>query len=101
MADVLANQVLKSPMDAVLQIASAEGFLLAQADDSPGLDPRLVFTAPEAGDYFVRIFAFPETPNSSIRYAGGNDYLYRLTLTTGPYLHHTLPLAFKPGSPLR
>ena len=98
-ADVLANRVLKSPMDAVLQIASAEGFLLAQADDSPRLDPRLAFTAPEAGDYFVRIFAFPETPNSSIRYAGGNDYLYRLTLTTGPYLHHTLPLAVQAGQP--
>ncbi len=98
-ADVLAHQVLKSPMDAVLQIASAEGFLLAQADDSPGLDPRLVFTAPEAGDYYVRIFAFPETPNSSIRYAGGNDYLYRLTLTTGPYLHHTVPLAVGADKP--
>jgi hypothetical protein len=92
-ADVLANQVLGSPMDAVLQITSAKGFLLAQADDSLGFDPRLAFTAPEDGEYFARVFAFPATPDSSIRYAGGADYLYRLTLTTGPYVRLTLPLS--------
>jgi hypothetical protein len=92
-ADVLANEVLASPMDAVLQIASPTGFVLAQADDSPKFDPCLAFTASEAGDYFVRVFAFPSEPNSSIRYAGGENYIYRLTLTTGPYVHHAIPLA--------
>ncbi len=96
-ADVLANQVLNSPMDAVLQIASDTGFPLAQADDSPRFDPRLAFTAPKDGTYFVRVFAFPATPNSSIRYAGGADYVYRLTLTTGPYARFTLPLSSTNG----
>ncbi|MCA9067997.1 MAG: PPC domain-containing protein, partial [Planctomycetaceae bacterium] len=87
-ADLVGNTILKSPMDAVLQVFSAEGFQLAHADDSPKLDPQLAYTAPKDGEYFVRVFAFPETPNSSIRYAGGADYIYRLTLTTGPYAHH-------------
>ncbi len=98
-ADVLANQVLSSPMDAVLQIASAKGFLLAQADDSPRFDPTLTFTAPADGDYFVRVFAFPTEPNSSIRYAGGENYIYRLTLTTGPYVRHVVPLSVSGNSP--
>lgn len=96
-ADLLGNTLLKSPMDAVLQVFSAEGFLLAHADDSPKLDPRLAFTAPQDGDYFVRVFAFPETATSSIRYAGGADYIYRLTLTTGPYAHHPMPLVKTEG----
>lgn len=100
-ADLLGNDVLGSPMDGLLQIFSAKGFVLAHADDSPGLDPRLAFTAPDDGDYFVRVFAFPETPTSSIRYAGGNDYIYRLTLTTGPYIHHVMPLAAETGKSVK
>ena len=49
--------------------------------------------APRAGAYLVRLFAFPATPDNSIRFAGGDDYLYRLTLTTGPFIDHALPLA--------
>ncbi len=98
-ADVVANEVIGSPMDAILQVVSAKGFVLAQEDDSPKFDPRIAIMAPEDGEYFVRVFAFPATPNSSIRYAGGADYVYRLTLTTGPYVHHTDPLAVQKGKP--
>ena len=96
-ADLLGNKVLGSPMDAVLQVFSAEGFLLGHADDSPMLDPRLVFKAPIDGDYYIRVFAFPATATSSIRYAGGADFVYRLTLTTGPYVHHRVPLVWGRG----
>src|SRR5262249_43328209 len=51
------------------------------------------FTAERDGAYLVRLFAFPATPDQSIRFAGGDDYVYRLTLTTGPYVDHLLPLA--------
>jgi hypothetical protein len=72
---------------------------LAQADDSPRFDPTLTFTAPADGDYFVRVFAFPTEPNSSIRYAGGENYIYRLTLTTGPFVRFALPLSIKADEP--
>lgn len=98
-ADVLANQVLSSPMDAVLQVASDKGFLLAQADDSPRFDPTLTFTAPADGDFVVRVFAFPSEPNSSIRYSGGENYIYRLTLTTGPFVRYVVPLSQSPNEP--
>jgi hypothetical protein len=98
-ADLEANRHLGSPMDAVLQVVSAAGFVLAQNDDAVGRDPRIIFDAPARGTYIVRVFAFPATPDSRIRFAGGDAFIYRLTLTTGGFLEHVFPLAVKPDSP--
>ena len=62
-ADLEANRHLGSPMDAVLQVVSADGFVLAQNDDAVGRDPRIIFEAPARGTYIVRLFAFPSTPD--------------------------------------
>ena len=94
-----ANHRLGSPMDGVLQVASAAGFVLAQVDDAPGRDPRVAFEAPSDGDYLVRAFAFPFVQESSIRFAGSPSYVYRLTLTTGGYADHAFPLAVARGAP--
>lgn len=95
----LAARSLGSPMDGVLQVVSPEGFVLAQVDDAPRLDPVLDFTAPTDGRYVVRVFAFPATPDSSINFAGGPDYVYRLTLTTTGLIEHALPSAIGRGEP--
>ncbi len=95
-ASLLANNTFGSPMDGVLQICNAEGLVLAQNDDERGLDPLLAYTAPREGVYLVRTFAFPADPNSSIAFAGADNYVYRLTVTTGPLVDHTLPLAVRP-----
>ncbi len=71
----------------------AEAFIVSQNHDAVGIDPQIVFTAERDGLYLVRLFAFPAVPDSTIRFAGGDDYIYRLTLTTGPFLDHVLPLA--------
>ena len=92
-AAVDANAAFGSPMDGILQIISHDGFVLAENHDSIGLDPRLAFTAPEANSYVVRLFAFPAEPNQSIHFHGGKNYVYRLTLTTGPYVASAQPLA--------
>ncbi len=98
-ASVEANRTLGSPMDAVLQILSSDGFVLEQNNDDHGLDPQVVFTAPKEDRYVVRLFAFPATPDSSIRFAGGETYIYRLTLTTGGFADHALPLAVSRADP--
>lgn len=82
-ASVEANRVLKSPMDACLEIVDQRGNILAQNLDALGLDPRLVFVAPSDGLFSVRIYAFPEAPDSTIGYAGGEKYLYRLQCLVG------------------
>ncbi len=52
-AEILAAR-LGSPLDATLTLWNASHTLLASADDSPGdRDPRLAFTLPAAGRYFL------------------------------------------------
>ena len=79
-ASMEANRRLGSPMDGVLQIVSGRGFVLEQNDDHCGFDPQIAFVAESDGTYFVRAFAFPAKPNSSIRFSGAANYIYRLTV---------------------
>jgi hypothetical protein len=98
-ASMEANRRLGSPMDGVLQVASADGSVLAQVDDDQDRDPRIAFQAPTDGDYVVRAFAFPFVQESSIRFAGAPSFIYRLTLATGGVADHAYPLAVSPLGP--
>ena len=73
--------------------------MLDQNDDDQGLDPRLVYTAPSDGIYLIRTFAFPAATNSSIHFSGGANWIYRLTLTTGGFVDHVMPLVVTRGTP--
>lgn len=75
---------LQSPADVSLQLLDSRGFVLAENLDHVGLDPYLQYQATEAGDYFVRVFGFPATPNSTIAFSGGSDWIYRLRLEGQP-----------------
>ncbi|MCA9145322.1 MAG: PPC domain-containing protein [Planctomycetaceae bacterium] len=97
-ASLDANQTFGSPMDAVLQICTGDGFVIEQNDDQRGLDPQIAFEAPRDGVYVVRAFAFPLTPNSSIAFSGANTYIYRLTITTGGFIDHVFPLSLHPDT---
>ena len=92
-AAVAANTAFGSPMDAILQVVSPNGTVLAENHDDVGLDPRLAYRCKKSGIHVVRIFAFPSAPNQQIRFHGGARYVYRLTLTTGPYITHAIPSA--------
>jgi hypothetical protein len=98
-ASLEAARPFGSPMDAVLQVVSREGIVLAQNDDDVGRDPRIIFEVPSDGTYIVRLFAFPAKPDASIRFAGGGEYVYRLTLTTGGFIDYAFPLAVGRGGP--
>lgn len=98
-ATMLANEVIASPMDTVMEVVSADGFRISYNHDTFNLDPQIVFTAPVAGTYLIRTFAFPSKPNSSIKFSAAASYIYRLTLTTGAFLDHTYPLAVSSDSP--
>ncbi len=96
-ASLEANRTLKSPMDAMMQIVSTDGFVLEQNNDFHGLDPQIAYAVPKDGTYFVRVFAFPSTPDTTIRFAGGDAYIYRLTATTGGFVDYTMPLSVGPN----
>ena len=72
---------------------SSDGTVLAENHDDVGLDPRLAFTCTESGTYVVRLFAFPSTLGQRIYFHGEESYVYRLTLTTGPYITHAVPMS--------
>ncbi len=82
-ARVAAHHLLGSPIDSVLQLCDARGFVLWQNHDDRGLDPTIVFKATADGDYFLRLFAFPSQPNSSIAFTGSSACRYTLTVSTG------------------
>ncbi len=90
-AAVDAHSQIGSPMDAILQIVSPQGTVLTENHDAVGLDPRLIFTATTSGTFVVRVFAFPSEPDTRIEFRGGTTYVYRLTLTTGPFVTHSRP----------
>jgi hypothetical protein len=98
-ASLLANRTLRSPMDGVLQVVSPEGIVLEQNNDFHGLDPQVACAVPKDGTYVVRVFAFPQVPDSTIGFAGGEGFVYRLTVTTGGYADHALPLAVSRAKP--
>lgn len=97
-ADLDGNRTLGAPSDGVLQLVSAQGFVLEQNDDDQGLDPRIAFTVPSDGQYYVRTFAFPAQTDSSVQFAGGASWLYRLTISTDRFTDFVLPLAVTRGT---
>jgi hypothetical protein len=100
-AVLAAKQTLGSPMDGILQVVDAQGFVMEQNHDHQGLDSRVLFTAKKDGAYFVRAFAFPSDPGTGIAFAGAPSYLYRLTIATGPFIDRVAPLAVTAGQPAK
>ncbi|MEZ6046769.1 MAG: hypothetical protein R3C11_14560 [Planctomycetaceae bacterium] len=98
-ANLQANSRMGSPMDGVMQVVSPRGFVLRQHDDDLGFDPMAVYTTAEAGEYYIRLFSFPSTPNQSIAFSGANTYVYRMLVTTGPYVDHTTPMSLSTAEP--
>ena len=89
----IANRGLDAPLDSCLELLHANGLVVARNHDSRGLDPMLVFTAPQPGEYVVRIYGFPSNPDSTIGLVGGEAMVYRLLMSTGPWIDAVLPLA--------
>jgi hypothetical protein len=80
---------IDSPLDARLEIRDPKGRTLVENDDTYGADPFLRFTAAEEGNYQIRIH--------DIRFLGGQDFVYRLTVTADPHVDWVYPLGGKRG----
>ena len=80
---------LDSQLDGTLMVLDSKGRELAYNGDYYGKDPFIDFTAPEDGDYVVKVWDFV--------YGGGNDYFYRLHIASLPHLDAALPAAVPVG----
>ena len=90
LVDCVARR-LDSKLDAALEIYNSTGKRLDFARRNLfSQDAILDVTLPADGDYFVKVYDFT--------YAGGEDYPYRLTVSTGPHIDFVLPAAGVPGS---
>ncbi|QDV22036.1 PPC domain-containing protein [Aureliella helgolandensis] len=83
-ATVDSAKWLASPVDANVQFLDSRGFVISENIDHVGLDPYLEFQAPHDGRFLVRVFGFPATPNSTIAFGGGSNWVYRLRLDSKP-----------------
>lgn len=89
-AEVVAEK-LGAPLLPRLTALDGAGRRLAESGWSAGnTDARLQFTAPKSGVYRIRI--------EDARFAGGPEYVYRLTLTAGPHVDSIYPLGGRRGS---
>lgn len=88
--DVVARR-LDSKLDAALEVYNSKGKRLDFARRNLfSQDAMVDLTLPADGDYFVKVYDFT--------YAGGEDYFYRLSISTGPYIDYVTPAAGVPGS---
>jgi hypothetical protein len=84
---------LGSPLDSRLELRGPDGTVLAENDDARGADSLLHFTAPQDGKYQVCI--------SDSNRNGGPQYVYRLTISAGPYVTGLYPLGGRRGTKTR
>ncbi|MFN0053227.1 MAG: hypothetical protein ACKV0T_13675 [Planctomycetales bacterium] len=82
--DVAAAR-LGSPLDPVVEVQDAAGRPLAPQELRLGSDPVLALRIPATGEYRILI--------SNLNFRGGPQYVYRITLSSAPYV----PFAFPPG----
>lgn len=88
---------LASPVDAVVRLVEAHGVQAAWNHDGRTFDPFLAWSAKSAGAYVVQVFGFAYPAESEVKFTGRNNCVYRLHLSRGAYLHHTLPIGVQRG----
>ncbi len=81
---------LDSRVDAALALFDASGHELARKYDGSSRDTLLDFTVPADGAYTVKVHDFV--------YGGGDEYAYRLSLSTKPRVDFVFPPAGLAGS---
>ncbi len=89
--------VLAAGFDAMLRVVDANGTTLAFNHDHTTMDPFLVFVAPQDGDYIIQTMGQKYPASSDIAFAGGDDCVYRMHVSTEPFVRNSWPLAVQRG----
>lgn len=86
--DVLAARI-GSPLDPVVEISDLQGRRMEVEEVRRGTDPVLAFRVPTTGDYRVSI--------ANVGFRGGPQYVYRMTISTDPFVAFAFPPGGKAG----
>ena len=87
--DVTASR-MGSLLDSFLALFGPDGAEIASNDIANGLDSLIDYTIPTDGEYTLRI--------RDLRYKGGEEFVYRLSIGELPYLDSIFPLGGKRGT---
>jgi len=88
-AEVFAARI-DSGLQARLEVRGPDGRSLAEDLGTSGPDPRLQFVAPVDGRYEIRI--------QDLAFGGLQHYVYRLHVTSGPWVDSVYPLGGQRGA---
>ncbi len=83
-------QRIGSPLDSYITLFDPSGTEVAKSRDGNGLDSFIDYTTQQAGEYTLHL--------RDIRFQGGGNYLYRLSIGELPYLQSVFPLGGKRGA---
>lgn len=75
--------------DPMLTLRDATGREIARNDDYYRADPLLHYRFPKAGEYQIHI--------RDVGYSGSPNWVYRLNITSRPYVTSVIPCAVRPG----
>ncbi len=89
--------VLAAGFDPLLRVVDERGVVHAFNHDDVTLDPFLAFTAPADGRWIVQTMGHKYPASTDVRFAAGEDCIYRMHLTTTPFVRHTWPLRVPAG----
>lgn len=89
---------LGSSVDPVVQILDERGVRVAFNHDTHNLDPLVAWQAPRAGAYVVQVLGFAHPPAADVSAKGSTAYVYRLTVTTGPFVRFAFPAGVRRGA---
>lgn len=81
---------IDSRIDATLVLTDAAGKQLELSRDVLGKDPLIDFTAPADGEYRLKLYDFI--------YGGGNEHVYRVSVSSRPHLDYVIPSVGQPGA---
>ena len=87
--EVMATRI-GSPLDSQLTVIGPDGQTVDENDDAIGSDSRIRFVAQANGLHKVRI--------TDTSFNGLQDYVYRLTITNGPWIEQLYPFGGSKGS---
>lgn len=89
---------LGSSVDPVLQLLDERGVRVAFNHDTHNLDALIAWPVPRTGTYVVQVLGFAHPPASDVSAKGNAAYVYRLTVTTGPFARTAFPAGVKRGT---
>jgi hypothetical protein len=88
---------LGSSVDPVLQILDERGVRVAFNHDTHNLDALVAWQVPRTGSYIVQLLGFAHPPAADVAAKGSPAYVYRLTVTTGPFVRSAMPAGANRG----